>query len=763
MLPIKIGSCTNDGTNYTFYEHCQGRVIAQISGKEEFYSVNCKSGLFFDCRTIVERVQRLLESCRFAPIYSEKEKRVEFKLRSTDGWEMLNEKNYPEEIKVSRVLSNGGICLITSSKIDIWDPVSGKETVFPAGVEFAAVAEYKCGELLLGDHSGNIYFNGSKIAFISDKKIEQIVVLSEKRILARVVGQVFLIDLEKLKVEQSLEVGGGAEIANEGAIYHLQNGFTVHRVKNGVIVEHLNIPKVMDYRLLEQTHLLLAEKKKRNRFQVTLWNLQSGKRSFATVCQYRVNQFFNRQESLFPLGDDGLVNPKKEFFHIEGDLERLRYQPSASNIYAAAHLSDGSIAFDATDGLHIDGGYHETFHARSTKGKEVKGIYELSSGALAIVGKKTIQVFQAVFIEKRYQQKIDEGLRALQELDFRSARLAYQAAKNLCPDNRQHQTAYLEALRVFSREKHRSTAGMRYAKHLLREVEEDAGISNLSERRYYKHLIVGDGDLTFSEALVKKHPEIAEHLVVTELSHPMDVAKEKYSKFSDENEALHALSRATERCFLKGVEERMAYLKRLGAEVCFGVNAKQLNKAIPDERFHRIRWNFPPIAKEKDVSSFTVLPRFFRAAARMQKPGDKVLIGLDQIPSLLLPAALLAGYKPTGKRRIDEKRFPGYLHHKDRLGYLVARTEHAREFVFVKTEAALPSSKSFSSDLLLLIKNSEGGELTEPEQVRVVEMQTEIDELEVVKEAEDPDNGGRYFQHDIVCDTESDSPSYYSE
>lgn len=763
MLPVKIGSCTNDGTKYTFYEHFRGRLFAQISGREGFYAVNCKSGLLFDCKRPVERVQRLLENCRFAPVYSEKEKSVMFKARSTDGWELLGEKSYPEEIKVSRALSNGSICLITSSKIEVWNPLSGKEKVFPAEVEFSAVAESKSGQLLLGDHRGNIYFNGSEIVNISDKKIEQIVVLSERKVLARVVGQVFLIDLESSRVEQSLEVGDKAEIANEGAIYHLQNGFTVHRVKDGAIVEQQNIPQVIDFRLLEQTHLLLAEKKKRNSFQVHLWSLQSGKTSSATVCQHRLTQFFNRQEQFFPGGSDKLMNIKKEFFSIKGRIKPLKDQPIASNSRAAARLSDGSIVFDAEDGLHIDRGHHETFCLEETKGEEVKEIYELSNGTLAVVGKKTTQVFQAVFVEKRYQLKVDEGLRALQKLDFRSAYRAYREAKNLCPENKSHLVAYLEALSVLCREEYRPTDEMPYAKRLLSEVEKDAGISGLRGRRYHKYLIVGAGDLTFAKALVEKHPEIAEHLVVTELCHPAEVAREKYLKFNGKSEEQRVLAGAMVRYSLKGVEERRAYLKGLGVEVLFGVNAKQLDKDIPNKRFERIRWNFPPVVEEKEVSSITALPRFFRAAARMQKTGDKVLVGLNQIPSQLLPAALLAGYKLTGVRRLDEKRFSGYSYVKDRLGYLVARTEGAKEFVFVKIDVPLLSSKSFNRDLFILIKNSSGELLTEPEKERAVVIQREIDELEVVKRAENPTNEGRYFQHDISCDTDSDSSSYYSE
>ncbi|GAB5412209.1 MAG: hypothetical protein ChlgKO_13230 [Chlamydiales bacterium] len=772
MLPVKIGSCTNDGTNYIFYEHCEGRVFAQISGREGFYSVDCKSGLFFYCLRTAERVQRFLESRRFAPVYSEKEKCVEFKLQPVDSWEMLNEKNYSEEIKESKFLSDGRICSITSSRVVIWDPISGKEEGFPAKVEFAAVAEYQCGQLLLGDHSGNIYFKGSKIAYISDKKIEQIVVLSEKRILARVVGQVFLINLERLKVEQDLEIGSGTEIADEGAIYHLQNGFTIHRVKGDDFVEHLNIPEVTDFRLLGQTHLLLAEKEKGNRFQVTLWDLRSGSKCSATVCQYRLNYFFDRREHFFPSGE-GLLSPRDGFFPLEGVFDRLKYQPSPSNIQAAVHLSDGTIVFAAAGGLFIDEGYRKTLLTELTKGKEVEWLYELPDGALAAVGKRTVQVFQAVLTEKRYQLIVDEGLRALQDLDFESAQNAYQRAKDLCPNNKRHQKEFFEALSVFRRQKHRSVAGMQYAKQLLREVEKDVGISNSRERRYHKYLIVGDGDFTFSEALVKKHPETAEHIVATELLHPVDVASEKNAKFKNESRQVRNLSLDTERHSLKEVEERVAYLKSCGVEVRFGVDAKRLDREIPKRRFQRIRWNFPVAAKGEEMEFFTTLPRFFRAAARMQKPGDKILIGLDQMPDQwknhqvenpLLPAALFSRYKFIGKRKLDETRFPGYSHQKDRLGYLEARTESAREFIFQKTKSPLPTSLCFSSDLNLVLRDYKRRDLSKQEQKRAIELQTEIDELEVVgKGAEDLNKGGAYFQHYIECDTESGSSSYYSD
>lgn len=234
---------------------------------------------------------------------------------------------------------------------------------------------------------------------------------------------------------------------------------------------------------------------------------------------------------------------------------------------------------------------------------------------------------------------------------------------------------------------------------------------------YKKHLFVGEGDFTFAEAYLKKKQAQKKKNIAQSITASEYMSKDKVIQ-----------------SFGEPVKKRIESLKEQGMKVKFEVDASHLEEAFPDQRFHRIHFNFPHHGgsfNDKNEQGERILPSllasFFKSAKLNQKLGDRVYVTLPKIvkPKALpnrdtlsvtqyqefydayiyniFEAAARAGYKPLAKHWFRGKREDGEEEHERYSGYQHAETgraqsaevaQNAREWVFEKTELTFSQIES---------------------------------------------------------------------
>jgi hypothetical protein len=223
----------------------------------------------------------------------------------------------------------------------------------------------------------------------------------------------------------------------------------------------------------------------------------------------------------------------------------------------------------------------------------------------------------------------------------------------------------------------------------------DADEKAPKEIKYKKRLILGDGNLSYSRALLQKrqnanHANFSGAMTVTE--------------YNSEN-ALKATYTAQEtNAEFRNFQANVDALRERGAEVILGVDARNIHSMFNDRRFKRIHFNFPyyhdsslsPAANKAKTRE--LVGDFFKSATQIQQPGDRIHMGLvtgftDQVwyENATYGVAEFCetyGYVYIKKRNfIDSEkglRYPGYVHVKTSSGQSVSTAETGREFIFEK-------------------------------------------------------------------------------
>ncbi|HVX00251.1 MAG TPA: Rossmann-like fold-containing protein, partial [Candidatus Babeliaceae bacterium] len=129
-------------------------------------------------------------------------------------------------------------------------------------------------------------------------------------------------------------------------------------------------------------------------------------------------------------------------------------------------------------------------------------------------------------------------------------------------------------------------------------------------RKHKSRLILGEGNFTYVEALLKKHkakhPNLGEAITATEYD-------------------LGCLERNKER--IEALRKEGVYIPDVP------VDATQISYQFSQRRFERIHWNCPFLGtttEERSRLRNQVLPRFFQSASEMQEPGDRIHVALAQ-------------------------------------------------------------------------------------------------------------------------------------
>lgn len=215
----------------------------------------------------------------------------------------------------------------------------------------------------------------------------------------------------------------------------------------------------------------------------------------------------------------------------------------------------------------------------------------------------------------------------------------------------------------------------------LIKLFDNASLNKRIIDKYKSRLILGDGNFSFTVALVGKHkdkmPKLGYAIVATEYENE-DALRHTFGNVFDQN---------------------LAYLKSHGVATIFNIDARtiDLDTKLPHKHFSRIHFNFP-----HDRSSYQArtLPKLiqdsFQRASKIQEPGDRVHMALPQPHGYkrafyqsyvygIFQASARGGYVLKKKRKFDEKRYPGYKHVKTSENESASVTNNSREFVFEKT------------------------------------------------------------------------------
>ena len=763
MLRVKIGSCRSAGAEYAFYEHCDGQTFAIGTHNLEPATVNCSRFSFPHNTPTVEKIALLLANSRVKAAYDAESNEVIFCPKTIVEWRTLKEKQLSGEVSFIFVCKDGRVCFGRGRHLVVWDYLDNetRHITIEENAEVTTAVETLSGEFLIGDNEGKIY-REEEVFFEREGEVKQIVAFNEDVILTLIGDMVYAIQAEGGMLITETKVSDRAHVFSDGRVCWVEGDiFQIEAFEGNYFEQRLGSIPFYNFKVLDEGHLFLQ----RERFDVsskmlavTLFNRHSGRFLEGRIKKETAKSILHRK-STFLVGDSILAFPIGKWsehyeFHDFANSEDSYEGPElgAWGILAACKLSDGSIAYcteTTTSGFHIiseDG--EELFSGAIIKNRKAQFVRELPDGNIAIVfccG--AVQIVQPITRKRRLQELQEKGLKAIEKRNFYLARRVYEEVIGIAPEKTKVGEAFQSALEVPIDD----PICARRARQLFRRIRSESGIGLPDKRKYHKRLLVGEGGFLYTKAFVDKHPDVAIHIEATEvLNHENDTA----------------------------VKARVARLRKKGVTVNFGVDATQIHIRYADKRFERIQWNCPFGDPRSREEFFPILPQFFRSAAQLQQPGDRIHIVFDQpqgyssarqVENPFIPAVTLSKYRLIRKRRFDESRYPGYEH--QITGKLERYSEETcgREFVFEKTNLPQPTEEKFKAALSLLVKDYRKITLKKYKDRFATVIKQKTDELEVKQEkryqvlkSNRSDVGGSNVSFYYNCSTDEDSSDYYS-
>ena len=206
-------------------------------------------------------------------------------------------------------------------------------------------------------------------------------------------------------------------------------------------------------------------------------------------------------------------------------------------------------------------------------------------------------------------------------------------------------------------------------------------------RRYMRRLLLGEGDFSYTVALLDKHPELSKYIFATE--------------FDDEE----ALKRKHGDDFIYNIER----LCNMGVEPIFGVNAMKLDSGMfeGEGHFKRIHFNCPYCENDRTHNETRRLVElFFQSVGQFQQSGERIHMVLPHesfarrqgLAYNIYASSTKAGYQYVKKRNFTRtigdyvcSRYPGYKHVMTKGdGSSAEVLANSREHIFEKHEELLP-------------------------------------------------------------------------
>lgn len=780
------------------------RIRARVAEEKEPVDVVLPTGGYeVGMCSVADKVGALLRNCLIRPIYETEQKKVYFKSPSETGvvWTKTAEIEIPESEQVF-CHSDGRVSHSFYGTVKTRDPVDGTWSVQSYNTtKITAIGEDFNGGLVVADDKGSLHYEGQVCPTDFGKQIQKITPISPAHVLIEEGYNKHMFDLrshESIGVSSdciSLSDGVVVSSSSNSVIVYRYNSQEQKLAQRAYTIDNLQgIERASDTSVL----LIYSDQK-----TCAFLDVETGKISEPKDASFlwKVFQNYNSNDRQIGLErqkwrrviDHTTVavqsNTDRVAFHsFNGGQPKEATEPVQYGVDAMILLSDGSIMYATNPrgaAIYVVRKDGQVLSQLSI-GISVKGMKELASGAVAVQFNAGRQLKGCVWVlSPHFDETKDKNyqIEALQlkikhnplEIDaYRELARLYEDQKNAEGQNDVLYQIYMAGLAAATQcnkvyearrfyEKARKIAPVEkepiqnfylYLKNsphkkLYRQVlldlhsvtgqNEEASSIKLGGR-CKKRLLIGEGDFSFTEALIgkhqKTHPTLKKSITATELLKPPVQTAAASSQSSQST-----------------VIDRIVSLQNNGVVLLFGVDGQEIHQIFKGKRFERIHWNCP--FKERGVAEEVfkkVIPAFFQACSHLQLPGDRIHVTLmqegpkgekeywktRQQENPIVAASVNANYRLIRKRNFGPDRYRGYGHVKTSLEPHVGDRDAQREFVFEKVD-----------------KLVEGATFQARAEVLKDPRQKEYRVATTVKE--NPQLESYYFD----CSTDEDSSDYY--
>ncbi|CAF1039467.1 unnamed protein product [Adineta ricciae] len=406
--------------------------------------------------------------------------------------------------------------------------------------------------------------------------------------------------------------------------------------------------------------------------------------------------------------------------------------PTAYKVDLLKELSDGSVAVQYSESIHI--------LKPQMRGVEENESYQIDLLKLKLQHNPAdmglYSKLEQIYLgnnsnhQELYRLYLSGAEAAIKTNHLYQARRFYEKCRNMKPDSKELYDMFVSYLET--------TPYKQFARRISFDLLMLTGSmeslpSKLKDRNCKTRLLIGEGDFSFTEALIKKHkatrPKLPKAIIASDWT------------------ATHLT------CISTGdkeqLEKRIVDLKQCGVTVLFGINAEHIHLTFKGKKFKRIQWNCPFGESTRRGEFQPTICRFFQACSSLQLLSDRVHVTLMQksgdywkkrqqeIP--IVSGSVAAGYRLIRKRsfRIFGKdRYPGYKHVRTGKTEAYSSGGEEQEFVFEKT------SQIFTSPGL-----EKARELIDPNKKK----------YQINTDEQNPSLEKCYFE----CSTDEDSSDYY--
>lgn len=690
--------------------------------------------------TTVAKVRQLLRNCHLQPIYQTQQNEVCFDPipPAAKTWEKQRELSLPNDEVELFYRADGTISYAFINTVTTLDWVNDKcSCIAYKTSRITALTETAAGILIVGDQEGQLLVSDEVISTGFKKPIEKIIQVRVGHCLIKFAdNSVIVFDLESKQV--IIELGSQEEVFVLGVhriiVALNKNEMTIHKYdendKKYRIIEH-NHKEIDHIKALSNTKILILHKDEKH---LTLWDVESD-----SVKMFE-NQFLweNGFKKIILLDNETLAIPDRS----SGKPHISFYSKGAFQDAAPAGrwliidmilLSDGSIMY-GTDtrpsGIHVvtnTGAVTFSKYDELTDNQPIKSLTELVDGSVAVKFNNSVLILKPKITqhqvisdqidnlkselrrdpsrldlyrklaalhkkdsEEEYQTYLSGLCASIKFTNLYHARRFFEKARKLRPDQ---QEPFLLFLNYLHKTPYQKLFRQVRSELFILTKDESIFSSFPREKKCKKRLLIGEGDFTFTEALINKHqltrPKLPESITATELLAPAD----------------------------ETVTNRVAALIKRGVTVLFGIDGQLIHQIFKGKRFERIHWNCPfGGAASSSRSAFpTVIPNFFQSSSQIQLVGDRIHVTLvqkgntnindqfwktRQIQNPIVLGATAAGYRLIRKRTFGAERYPGYRHVKTGTIEEYSAGGKEQEFVFEKTNK--PRGNSYEIALALL-------------------------------------------------------------
>ncbi len=723
------------------------------------------------------KIESLLRNRHFKPVYLAEQKEVHFKPFFAGGtsWEKGNEISVVSSSSNAKLFkwvcrSNGTISYAFINTVKTWDPVNDNWTVtsYPTPT-ITALSEDANGFLVIGDEKGHLHISGLSPSptGIADK-IEEIIPVTSHHLVVKFSQQnAIIFDVESKARLEEIELKGEVSVLEDGSITYLNENTIViqkyHPIDKKYQKTEYKFENIHQIRLISNMNIVVLHKDEKS---LTLWNAET---EVSTPFQNSTLWEKCLYNTIILLDNETLVIKGKfspSFYSNKTFKHTPEPSPKGWGINDMILLSNGSVMY-ATDsrgsGIYVvqqDGTLH---FSRPTDDRKIESLKELVDGSVAVKFSDSICILNPCFKEHEnidyqidqlqlqlrynptnlnlyrqlaglYEKKNEQpyqiylsGLEAAVKCNtLYQARRFYEKARKIQPQNEEPIQNFLCYLKKLTYEKLKRKTSL----DLYALTKNEEYIRPLKHRKCKKRLLIGEGNFTFTEALLSKHqdthPKLSQSIIATELLAPVN----------------------------QEVIDRVFFLQKQGVEILFDVDAKNIGRFFKGRRFERIHWNCPFGDKDpKSRETFQkVLPLFFQSCSSLQLIGDRIHVTLvqeeptssngywkiRQKENPIVEASVLAGYGLIRKRHFGTDRYTQYCHSKTRQEQSYSGGDEKREFVFEKVAEKV--SKPTFLDKAMALKDP-----------------TKKEYLVKTDKKENPEPADFYFE----CSSDEESSDYY--